>query len=48
MDRVEKKKEKKCENIKVTRKGSRIDLLFGILKGKIFYDDAVFNLGIRQ
>jgi hypothetical protein len=43
----EKEKTEKKKNGKQTRKGSRIDLLYGMLKGKIFCDDAVFNLGVK-
>ena len=28
-------------------KRHRLDELFGLLKGKIFYDDAIFNLGVK-
>ena len=47
METVKKKREKKSENVKITRKGSRIDLLFGMLKGRVFYDDAIFNLKMK-
>jgi hypothetical protein len=40
-------KEKKSRSVKKVRKGSRIDLMFGYLEGKIFFDDTIFNLGVR-
>ena len=42
-----KPKEKKNSAVKKTRKRTRLDILFGCFKGKIFYDDAIFNLGVR-
>ena len=30
------------------RKGSDLTKIFGIGKGKIFYDDSIFNLGKRR
>ena len=30
------------------RKGSDLSKIFGIGKGKIFYDDSIFNLGKRR
>ena len=32
---------------KSVRKKHRLSELAGFLKGKIFYDDAIFNLGVR-
>ena len=36
---------KRKKSIKKTHK---LDELFGMLKGKIFYDDAIFNLGVKS
>jgi len=44
----EKEKEKTVSKRKTARKVYHLKDFFGCFKGKIFYDDAIFNLGIRS
>ena len=48
MEAVTRTKGKEASKYKKTRKGTRLDLLFGCFKGQIFYDNAIFNLGVKQ
>ncbi|MCL2131088.1 MAG: hypothetical protein FWH36_01330 [Lentimicrobiaceae bacterium] len=44
-----KEKVKKVEGKKAVKElNNSLAAIFGMLKGKIFCDDAVFNLGVRQ
>ena len=45
---VEKTKEKTVKRKREVRKKYKLIDVFGCLKGKIFYDDAIFNLGINS
>jgi len=48
METVMKPKEKKVEKKRSVRKKYKLIDFFGCFKGQIFYDDAIFNLGVRQ
>ena len=47
METIEKSKEKKGKVKKIygSKKVSDLSKIYGWLKGKIFYDEAIFNLG---
>jgi len=47
METVTKSKEKSVKKKRVVRKKHKLSELFGCFKGQIFYDDAIFNLGVR-
>ena len=49
METVCKPKEKKTKKKKAVKElNNSLEGLFGLLKGKIFCDDAIFNLGVKQ
>jgi len=48
METVTKSRTKTIRRKKVAEKpNNSLAAIFGMLKGKIFYDDAIFNLGVR-
>ena len=47
METVTKSKEKTEKRKKTVRKKHKLSEFFGCFKGRIFYDDAIFNLVVR-
>ena len=48
MEAIPKPKTPKRANSTKKRKGSDLSKIFGVGKGKMFYDDSIFNLGKRS